>query len=111
MTSENSQKVLQPTKKPLPPNAGQGRVKGVPNKNTRLLKEAIIKAAELAGSKYGKEGLISYLEQQAIKCPAAYLALLGKILPLQVTGEDGGGIKIIGRVEIAPLTMNDDKTD
>lgn len=97
--------------KPLPPNAGQGRVKGVPNKNTRLLKEAIIKAAELAGSKYGKEGLISYLEQQAIKCPAAYLALLGKILPLQVTGEDGGGIKIIGRVEIAPLTMNDDKTD
>ncbi|UNF39807.1 hypothetical protein [Bartonella krasnovii] len=53
----------------------------------------------------------SYLEQQAIKCPAAYLALLGKVLPLQVTGEDGGDIKIIGRVEIAPLTMNDDKTD
>ncbi|WP_273724542.1 hypothetical protein [Bartonella sp. AU18XJBT] len=53
----------------------------------------------------------SYLEKQAIRCPAAYLALLGKILPLQVTGEDGGAIKIIGRVEIAPLTMNDDKTD
>ncbi|WP_273789949.1 hypothetical protein [Bartonella sp. ML70XJBT] len=111
MTSENTQQVLQPTKKPLPPNAGQGRVKGVPNKNTRLLKEAIIKAAELAGNKYGKEGLISYLEKQAIRCPTAYLALLGKILPLQVTGEDGGAIKIIGRVEIAPLTMNDDKTD
>ncbi|WP_375666724.1 hypothetical protein [Bartonella sp. TT121SHDZB] len=53
----------------------------------------------------------SYLEKQAIRCPAAYLALLGKVLPLQVTGEDGGAIKIIGRVEIAPLTMNDDKTD
>ncbi|WP_208442188.1 hypothetical protein [Bartonella raoultii] len=110
MTSKNTEQVFQATKKPMPPNAGKGRVKGVGNKTTRLLKEAIIKAAEQAGNKYGKEGLISYLEQQAIKCPAAYLALLGKVLPLQVTGEDGGAIKIIGRVEIAPL-MNDDKTD
>ncbi|WP_019218686.1 hypothetical protein [Bartonella florencae] len=109
MTAENTELTSQP--KRMPPKAGQGRVKGVPNKNTRLLKEAIIKAAELAGNKYGNEGLVSYLEKQALKCPAAYLALLGKILPLQVTGEDGGAIKIIGRVEIAPLTMNDDKTD
>ncbi|WP_144753995.1 hypothetical protein [Bartonella saheliensis] len=94
----------------MPPNAGRGRIKGVPNKTTRLLKEAVLKAAEQAGSKYGKEGLISYLEQQAIKCPTAYLALLGKILPLQVTGEDGGAIKMIGRVEIAPL-VNDNTTD
>ncbi|UNF44534.1 hypothetical protein MNL07_03380 [Bartonella krasnovii] len=110
MTSENTQQVLQPTKKPLPPNAGQGRVKGVPNKTTRILKEAVLKAAERAGKKYGDDGLISYLEKQAIKCPAAYLALLGKILLLQVTGEDGGAIKMIGRVEIAPL-VNDNKTD
>ncbi|WP_175869463.1 hypothetical protein [Bartonella gabonensis] len=110
MTSENTEQIPKPKRKLIPPRAGMGRVKGVPNKNTRLLKEAIIKAAELAGNKYGKEGLISYLEKQALKCPAAYLALLGKVLPLQVTGEDGGAIKIIGRVEIAPL-MNDDKTD
>ncbi|WP_375654711.1 MULTISPECIES: hypothetical protein [unclassified Bartonella] len=52
----------------------------------------------------------SYLEKQAMECPAAYLALLGKVLPLQVTGEDGGAIKVITRVEIAPL-VNDNTTD
>ncbi len=29
MTSENTEQVLQPIKKPLPPNAGKERVKGV----------------------------------------------------------------------------------
>ncbi|MBB5074523.1 hypothetical protein HNQ69_001675 [Bartonella callosciuri] len=113
MTFENTEQLSHRTQtvtKRTPPKAGQGRVKGVPNKTTRLLKEAVIKAAELAGNKYGKEGLISYLEKQAIRCPAAYLVLLGKILPLQVTGEDGGAIKMITRVEIAPL-VDDNETD
>ncbi|MBX4335592.1 hypothetical protein [Bartonella raoultii] len=110
MTSENTEQVLQPIKKRIPPRAGIGRVKGVPNKITRVLKEAVLKAAENAGNRIGNEGLVSYLEKQAMDCPAAYLALLGKILPLQVTGENGGAVKIIGRVEIAPL-LNDDKTD
>ncbi len=70
----------------------------------------MVKAAENAGNKIGKDGLISYLEKQAIECPAAYLALLGKVLPLQVTGKDGGAVKMITRVEIAPL-VNDDTTD
>ncbi|WP_019219071.1 hypothetical protein [Bartonella florencae] len=100
MTCENTEQVLQSKRNLSPPNAGKGRVKGVPNKNTRLLKEAIIKAAELAGNEYGNEGLVSYLKKQAVKCPAAYLALLGKVLPLQVTGEDGDAIKAITRIEI-----------
>ncbi|MET3560892.1 hypothetical protein ABID39_001608 [Bartonella japonica] len=111
MTTENTEQTPKPIKKNIPPRAGLGRVKGIPNKMTRILKEAVVRAAENAGNKIGNEGLISYLEKQAMECPAAYLALLGKVLPLQVTGEDGGAIKIIGRVEIAPLTMNDDKTD
>ncbi|MET3590555.1 hypothetical protein ABID23_001671 [Bartonella silvatica] len=111
MTSQNTEQLSQTKKKYKPPKAGMGRIKGVPNKVTRILKEAVVKAAENAGNKIGKDGLISYLEKQAMECPAAYLALLGKILPLQVTGEDGGAIKMITRVEIAPLTMNDDKTD
>ncbi|WP_039761173.1 hypothetical protein [Bartonella queenslandensis] len=101
MTAENTKQA--PQSKKTPPRAGQGRVKGVPNKNTRLLKEAIIKAAERAGKKYGNDGLISYLEKQAVRCPTAYLALLGKVLPLQVTGEGGGGLHIVvetGKPEI-----------
>lgn len=67
-----------------------GRAKGTPNKTTALLKDAILKAADKAG---GQAGLIGYLEVQAIANPGPFLALLGKVLPMQVTGEDGGAIK------------------
>ncbi|EJF77536.1 Uncharacterised protein [Candidatus Bartonella washoeensis] len=106
MTSENTEQAPQIKNKRRPPRAGQGRAKGVPNKMTRILKEAVVRAAENAGNKIGNDGLISYLEKQAMDCPAAYLALLGKVLPLQITGEDGGAIKTITRVEIVPL-VND----
>jgi hypothetical protein len=67
-----------------PPNAGKGRVKGVPNRTTALLKDAILMAAEGAG---GKDGLIGYLKTQASKNPGPFMALLGKVLPMQVSGD------------------------
>jgi hypothetical protein len=72
-------------------NRGKGRKKGVPNKTTALLKDAILKAAETAG---GHEGLVGYLEKQARENPGPFLALLGKVLPLQFAGA-GEPIKII----------------
>lgn len=63
---------------------GPGRKKGVPNKTTALLKDAIIKAAEAAG---GDDGLVGYLEKQAAKNPGPFMALLGKVLPMQVSGD------------------------
>jgi len=65
---------------------GPGRPKGVPNKNTTLLKDAILQAATQAG---GKEGLVGYLAKQADENPQSFLPLLGKVLPMQLTGEDG----------------------
>lgn len=73
--------------------AGPGRPKGVPNKNTALLKDAILKAAQKAGGG-GDEGITDYLVSQADKNPVAFMSLLGKVLPMQVTGEDGDAIKI-----------------
>lgn len=35
-------------------------------------------------------GGVEYLVQQAKENPVAFLTLLGKILPTQVTGENGG---------------------
>ena len=78
----------------MPPNAGKGRPKGSVNKTTALLKDAILKAAENAGNRIGDNGLISYLEQQAAENPGPFMALLGKVLPMQVTGEDGNAISI-----------------
>ena len=63
--------------------AGPGRPKGSQNKVTGILKDAILIAAENAGSKFGNNGLISYLEEQAIQNPTAFMTLLGKVLPLQ----------------------------
>jgi hypothetical protein len=66
---------------------GPGRKKGVPNKVNALLRDAILEAANNAG---GKEGLVGYLESQAIANPQSFLPLLGKVLPMQVTGSDEG---------------------
>lgn len=68
-------------------NAGKGRKKGVPNKTTGLLKEMILTALEGAHP----EGGIGYLKQQAKEQPAAFMTLLGKVLPTQVhgAGEEG----------------------
>lgn len=72
-------------------NLTGGSRKGKPNKNTALLKDAILQAATKAG---GKEGLVGYLQKQATESPAAFLTLLGKVLPMQVTGKDDGPIEI-----------------
>jgi hypothetical protein len=66
-------------------NAGKGRPKGAPNKLTKALKDAILEASERAG---GQGGTVAYLQTQAIANPTAFLSLLGKVLPMQVTGPD-----------------------
>jgi hypothetical protein len=53
------------------------------------VKEAILKAGEAAG---GAEGLVGYLQTQARENSTSFLTLLGKVLPLQVTGGAGGPI-------------------
>jgi hypothetical protein len=66
--------------------AGSGRAKGTTNKTTATLKEMILGALDKAG---GQE----YLYQQAMNNPGAFCTLIGKVLPTQVTGDDGGAVK------------------
>jgi hypothetical protein len=59
---------------------GPGRPKGVPNKQTAQVKEMILAALDKAGG-------VDYLAAQAAESPAAFMTLVGKVLPLQVTGD------------------------
>lgn len=72
-----------------------GRQKGTPNKIPALLKDAIVQAAIRAGEELQidiagvkkEEGLTAYLKRQAVENPGPFLALLGKVLPLQINGQ------------------------
>lgn len=64
--------------------AGPGRPKGMANRTTVLVKDAILKAAEAAG---GDEGMVGYLTKQAKEEPVAFMGLLGKVLPTQIAGD------------------------
>lgn len=63
-----------------------GRQRGTPNKFTGALKDMILTALSEAGG-------VDYLKTQATESPTAFLALVGKVLPLQVAGPDGNGMK------------------
>jgi hypothetical protein len=56
---------------------GGGNRKGVPNKVTKELKDMILGALDDAGGQV-------YLARQADENPAAFLALLGKVLPKNI---------------------------
>src|SRR5258708_17035230 len=63
-------------------NAGKGRPKGSKNKLSAALKDMIAQALEAAHP----DGAVAYLTQQATANPCAFLALLGRVLRIKVTG-------------------------
>lgn len=86
-----------------------GRTKGTPNKTTSMLKNAIISAAEAAGENMnGKNGLVGYCTFLATKEPKAFSQLLGKVLPMQIAGDPDAPLQTVTRIELVPLTGNDD---
>lgn len=75
------------------PPAVRGNRKGVPNKNTAALKDMILQALDGAGG-------VDYL-MKAAKEPrtaAAFLGLIGKVLPMQVQGPGPNGEHVFSRI-------------
>lgn len=77
---------------------GQGRPKGSLDGNNRLIRTMIAEALDEAGG-------VDYLVERARdpRTASAFLSLIGKVLPVQVTGEDGGAIQTVARIELVPL--------
>lgn len=81
---------------------GAGRPKGSLDKGNALIREMVADALDAAGG-------IDYLVKQANEKPAAFLALLGKVLPVQITGANGGPVETINRIEL--VGMDGDSQD
>lgn len=86
-------------KKSRPQPKGGSR-KGIPNKVTSEVKQMVLAALDGAGG-------VGYLIEQAHAKPAAFLALLGKVMPLQVTGADGDPLALAITVRYAKPTPRD----
>jgi hypothetical protein len=66
-----------------------GREKGKPNKITTALKEVIMMAGANVGyDGQGSGGLEGYLTRLALRDPATYAGLLGKVIPLQIISKN-----------------------
>lgn len=67
-----------------------GRVKGTPNKDNAAIKDMITQALSKAGG-------VDYLTRQADENPTAFMGLIGKVLPLQLSGGDkpAGGVAFV----------------
>lgn len=78
--------------------AGPGRPKGTPNKATAEVKEMILGALAAAGG-------VEYLTARANdpRTASAFLSLVGKVLPMQITGEGGGAVEVVSRIELVPM--------
>lgn len=66
-----------------------GKPKGAVNKNTAAIKDMILAALDGVG---GVDYLMARAQDE--KTAGAFLGLVGKVLPMQVTGENGGPIRV-----------------
>jgi len=76
--------------------AGPGRPKGSQNKTTRQVKDMVLKALDQAGG-------VAFLKRCALdpKTRGAFLTLVGKAMPLQLTGPNDGPIQIAAAIVAA----------
>lgn len=94
-------------------NAGKGRPKGSVNKSTAQIKAAILDALDSAGDTVGEahygglRGGQAWLHHLALGNSSAFATLLGKILPIQLTGDDEAPINVIHKIERVIVDVKD----
>jgi hypothetical protein len=73
--------------------AGAGRRPGTPNKHTRNVREALVRALEATAEDGGEEFFAGLRDSD----PKTFATLVGKLIPNQthITGEEGGPVVVI----------------
>lgn len=69
-----------------------------PNKNTAAIKDMILEALHGVG---GVEYLMECAKDD--KSRSAFLGLVGKVLPMQITGDGGGPVETVTRIELVAM--------
>lgn len=80
---------------------GRGRPKGSPNKQTAQIKDMIKGALDELG---GKDFLIECANDPRSR--TAFLNLVGKVLPMTLSGPDGGPVETVTRIELVAMRGN-----
>jgi hypothetical protein len=80
--------------KRLPPNAGKGRVKGVPNRVTTELKALVLGALDAKGGQ-------QWLERQMDANPVAMISLLSRLLPSTIHAEIRDDSSRVAKLQLA----------
>lgn len=80
-----------------------GRRKGTPNMSTIAIREAVLQV--FADLQHGAGGENGHFLDWALGNPSDFYKLSAKLLPRQVTGEDGG--PVITRIELVAATAED----
>ena len=71
-----------------------GRQRGTPNKTTKALRDMVLGALDDVGGQ-------QYLAQMSREQPAAFMTLLGKVLPTTLAGEPSA--PILNRIELVAV--------
>jgi hypothetical protein len=87
-----------PAGEPRPKTGGRG--KGTPNKSTIAIREAVLQV--FADLQHGSGGENRHFLDWAHGNPSDFYRLSAKLLPRQVTGEDGG--PVVTRIELVAAT-------
>lgn len=93
MTADNPVKITEKKRPVGDGTPGPGRPKGVPNKSTRAVKEALVLAFEGIGG-------VPALATWAKKNRSEFYKLWGRMLPLEVSGPDGGPVQFEGVIGV-----------
>lgn len=79
---------------------GPGRPKGSVNKATRAVKDTITAAADALG---GAERLVAWAKEDPKNEAAFWTSIYPRLAPKEVTGEGGGPLQTISRIEVVAV--------